>query len=128
VISPLLSNIMLNEFDQWLEAKYLSKQARKGRWYWNHTIKCQRPIASSENRQWLPAVTYCRYADDFVIIVKGHKAHAEVIRDECREFLEGILQLTLIWIKPILPMSMTDLPFLGIGLFESGDREVRCAW
>ena len=30
VISPLLSNIMLNEFDQWLEAKYLNKKAPEG--------------------------------------------------------------------------------------------------
>ncbi len=29
VISPLLSNIMLNEFDQWLENKYLSNKVRR---------------------------------------------------------------------------------------------------
>jgi len=28
VLSPLLSNIMLNEFDQWLDQRYLSKKAR----------------------------------------------------------------------------------------------------
>lgn len=95
VISPLLSNIMLNEFDQWLEAKYLSKKARKDRWYWNNSIKRRRPIALRENRQWLPAVAYCRYADDFVVVVKGNKEQAEVIREECREFLEGKLKLTL---------------------------------
>lgn len=32
VLSPLLSNIMLHEFDAWLEAKYLSDKARKDRW------------------------------------------------------------------------------------------------
>jgi retron-type reverse transcriptase len=32
VLSPLLSNIVLNEFDAWLEAKYLNKEARKDRW------------------------------------------------------------------------------------------------
>ena len=95
VISPLLSNIMLNEFDQWLEAKYLSNKARRDRWYWNDSIKRQRPIALRENRQWSPAVAHCRYADDFVIIVKGNKAHAEAIRDECRMFLEDTLKLTL---------------------------------
>ena len=84
VISPLLSNIMLNEFDQWLEAKYLSDKARKDRWYWNHSIKLQRPIDQRENRQWLPGVAYCRYADDFVVIVKGSKSQAEAIRNECR--------------------------------------------
>jgi RNA-directed DNA polymerase len=118
VISPLLSNIMLNEFDQWLEAKYLGKKARKDRWYWNRTIKCQRPIALSENRQWLPAVTYCRYADDFVIIVKGRKAHAEVIRDECREFLEGSLKLTL-------NMDKTHITHVNDGFTFLGHRIIR---
>ena len=46
-----------------------------------------RPITVRENREWKPAVAYCRYADDFVVIVKGTKAHAEVIREECRAFL-----------------------------------------
>src|ERR1035441_168513 len=32
VLSPLLSNIMLNEFDQWMEANYLSGKVRKDRW------------------------------------------------------------------------------------------------
>lgn len=38
VISPLLSNIMLHEFDQWMEANYLSKKVRKDRWAWNFGI------------------------------------------------------------------------------------------
>lgn len=87
VISSLLSNIMLNEFDQWLEGKYLNGKVRKDRWAWNFGIAQGRPIAVREKRRWKPAVTYCRYADDFVIIVKGNKAHAEAIREECRDFL-----------------------------------------
>ena len=30
---------MLNEFDMWLEAKYLDKKARKDRWAWNFGIQ-----------------------------------------------------------------------------------------
>ena len=127
VLSPLLSNIMLNEFDVWLEAKYLSKKARKDRWAWNFGIKQGRPIAVRENRQWKPAVAYCRYADDFVVIVKGSKAQAEAIRDECRMFLEQGLKLTcVIWIKPILHTLMTVLSFLDTGSFASGGQ--RGAW
>jgi hypothetical protein len=37
----------------------------------------QRPIAVREKRQWKPAISYCRYADDFLAVVKGTKAHAE---------------------------------------------------
>ncbi len=118
VISPLLSNIMLNEFDQWLEARYLGQKARKDRWYWNRTIKIQRPIALRENRQWQPAVTYCRYADDFVLIVKGNKAQAEVIREECRAFLEGTLNLAL-------NMDKTHITHVNDGFTFLGHRIIR---
>ena len=118
VISPLLSNIVLNEFDQWLEAKYLSKKARKDRWYWNDSIKRQRPIAVDENRRWKPAVAYCRYADDFVVIVKGTKAQAKVIREECRLFLEGELKLTL-------NMAKTHVTHVNDGFIFLGHRIVR---
>ncbi len=95
VLSPLLSNIVLNEFDTWLEKKHLNKKARKDRWSWNFGIKQKRPIAIKENRQWKPAVAYCRYADDFVLIIKGTQRHAELVREECRAFLEEELCLTL---------------------------------
>ena len=118
VISPLLSNIMLNEFDQWLEAKYLSKKARKDRWAWNFGIQKQRPITVRENRQWKPAVAYCRYADDFVVIVKGNKAHVEAIREECQAFLEGTLKLTL-------NMDKTHITHVNDGFIFLGHRIIR---
>lgn len=117
-LSPLLSNIMLNEFDQWLEAKYLSKKARKDRWAWNFGIQQRRPIALRENRQWKPAVAYCRYADDFVLIVKGNKAQAEVVREECRSFLEDNLKLTL-------NMEKTHITHVNDGFVFLGHRIIR---
>ncbi len=118
VLSPLLSNITLHEFDMWLEAKYLNKKARKDRWAWNFGIKKGRPIAIRENRQWKPAVAYCRYADDFVVIVKGSKAHAETIREECRMFLEGNLKLTL-------NMEKTHITHVNDGFVFLGHRIIR---
>jgi retron-type reverse transcriptase len=112
VLSPLLSNIMLHEFDAWLEAKYLSDKARKDRWAWNFGIQQGRPITGRENRQWKPAVAYCRYADDFVVIVKGTKAHAEAIR-ECRTFLEDGLKLTLNMDKSHITHVDDGFVFLG---------------
>ncbi|AHC15636.1 group II intron reverse transcriptase/maturase [Salinispira pacifica] len=118
VLSPLLSNIMLNEFDWWLDQLYLSKKARKGRWYWNNTIKIQRPIAVREGREWLPAVTYCRYADDFVIQVKGNRQHAELIREQARSFLEDTLHLTL-------NMEKTHITHVDDGFVFLGHRIIR---
>lgn len=118
VISPLLSNIMLNEFDQYLHRRYLSKKARKDRWYWNHSIKIGRGPAIQENRQWQPAVAYCRYADDFVIIVKGTKAQAEAIREECRSVLEDNLKLRL-------NMAKTHITHVNDGFVFLGHRIIR---
>jgi len=118
VLSPLLSNIMLHEFDCWLEAKYLNKKARKDRWAWNFGIQQGRPITVRENREWKPAVAYCRYADDFVVIVKGTKAHAEAVREECRAFLEGKLKLTL-------NMDKTHITHVNDGFVFLGHRIIR---
>lgn len=118
VLSPLLSNIMLHEFDQYLHDHYLSAKARKDRWYWNHSIQRGRRTAIAENRKWRPAVAYCRYADDFVVIVKGTKAEAEAIRAECRQVLEQRLKLTL-------NMDKTHITHVNDGFIFLGHRIIR---
>jgi group II intron reverse transcriptase/maturase len=118
VISPLLSNIMLNEFDQYLDKCYLSKKARKDRWYWNHSIQVGRKPALTENRKWKPAVSYCRYAEDFVVIVKGSKQEAKEIRNQCREFLEETLKLNL-------NMEKTNITHVNDGFVFLGHRIIR---
>jgi group II intron reverse transcriptase/maturase len=111
VISPLLSNIMLHEFDAWMEE-------RKDRWAWNFAILKQRPITVREQRQWKPAISYCRYADDFVIVVKGTRKHAEAVREACREFLEDELKLTL-------NMEKTHITHVNDGFVFLGHRIIR---
>ncbi len=63
-------------------------------------------------------MAYCRYADDFVVIVKGTKAQAKVIRVECRLFLEGKLKLTL-------NMEKTHVTHVNNGFIFLGHRIVR---
>lgn len=118
VLSPLLSNIMLHEFDQYLDECYLSKKARKDRWYWNHSIKIGRKPAVQQNRKWKPAVAYCRYADDFVVIVKGSKKEAEAIRNQCRQFLKNKLKLTL-------NVDKTHITHVNDGFVFLGHRIIR---
>jgi len=118
VLSPLLSNIMLNEFDQYLEQRYLCKKARHDRWYHNHSIKLGRRPAREQGWTWKPSVTFCRYADDFVIVVKGSKAQADEIRAECRDILERELKLTL-------NMEKTHLTHVNDGFVFLGHRIIR---
>jgi hypothetical protein len=109
---------MLHEFDAWMERNYLSKKVRKDRWAWNFAIHKQRPIAVREDRQWKPAISYCRYADDFVIVVKGTRKHAEEVREACRAFLEGELKLTL-------NMEKTHITHVNGGFVFLGHRVIR---
>ncbi len=118
VLSPLLSNIVLNEFDQWMDKEYLNSKARGDRWSFNDTIKRKRPIAIREDRRWKAAVSYCRFADDFVVIVKGNKSQAEAIRERCRCFLEGTLKLKL-------NMEKTRITHINEGIVFLGHRIIR---
>nr|WP_093175367.1 group II intron reverse transcriptase/maturase [Pseudovibrio sp. Tun.PSC04-5.I4] len=118
VLSPLLSNIMLNEFDRWMDEKFLGKAARNKRRGWNESVRKASPVAVRENRCRRPAVSYCRYADDFVVIVKGTKAQALAVREECRAFLEGDLALTL-------NMEKTHVTHVNDGFVFLGHRIIR---
>jgi group II intron reverse transcriptase/maturase len=113
VVSPILSNIMLNEFDQYLQSCYLNYKVRKKTYRWNSSIKNGFPIAVSQGRQRKPTLSYCRYADDFIIVVNGSKQQAEDIREECRLFLETRLKLTLNMEKTCITHVNEGFVFLG---------------
>ncbi|PWF25875.1 hypothetical protein C5K14_25820, partial [Shigella flexneri] len=118
VISPLLSNIMLNEFDQYLHERYLSGKARKDRWYWNNSIQRGRSTAVRENWQGETAGADGRYAGDFFLIVKGTKEQAEAIREEGRGVVGGRLKLRL-------NMGKTKITHGNDGFFFLGQRNIR---
>jgi hypothetical protein len=113
---------MLNEFDQYLQTHYLSKKARKDRWYWNNSIQRGRSTAINEGWQWKPAVAYCRYADDFVIVVKGSKTQAQEIREECRCVLEEGLKLRLNIEKTKITHFNDGFVFLGHRIIHKRSR------
>lgn len=119
---------MLNEFDQYLHKCYLSGKARKDRWYWNNSPQRGWNTAVRENWQWKPAVAYCRYADDFVLIVKGTKAQAEAFREECRDVLENSLKLRLNMDKTRIPHVNDGFIFWVIGLSVNAVVTAICEW
>lgn len=125
VISPILSNIYLHEFDKYMETiknQYTTNKIRKGHHpYQKLYYKRDR---AKEKGDWklakemekemrkLPTtnpldpnyirVLYTRYADDFVISVTGSKSLAEEIRDKTKTFLEETLKLELNMEKTII--------------------------
>src|SRR2546426_12513647 len=71
VLSPLLANIYLNEFDQY--------------WYenWGKLTEKQRRLRREKGQA---SCVLFRYADDFIVNVKGTKEQAAVIMDSIRSF------------------------------------------
>ena len=138
VISPLLANIYLNEFDQWIAKTLIPKYTRGKRQGSNphyNTITAEISKARKRGdiktahrleveRRSLPSVNpydddyrrcrYVRYADDFLIGFTGSKADAEEIKAEMHGFLEQTLNLVLSEEKTLITNASTQTAkFLG---------------
>ena len=79
IISPLLANVYLNEFDQWAAA----------RWDLDPTARRRKRRAGLGNYKMV------RYADDFVVVSNGTKAEVKATKQAIQQFLENELHLTL---------------------------------
>ena len=97
VISPLLANIYLNEFDKWAERK------------WNLNVN-QRQKARYRGRGNYKMV---RYADDFVVVSNDTRAGVEEAKREIKEYLETELRLTLSPEKTVITHVNDGFDFLG---------------
>lgn len=137
VISPILANIYLHEFDTYMEllrAKYEKGESRKdnpayskliGR---HHYLKHKgRNEESKEARRMamkLPSmdpmdpdfvrIRYTRFADDFCIFIAGSKSLALQIKADIIGFLEGELKLKLSEEKTLVTnLADRNVRFLG---------------
>jgi len=76
ILSPLLANIALSALDEYLHAPWkpggpMSTNMRRRRRGWKG----------------LPNWRLVRYADDFVVLVRGNRSHVETLREEITEVL-----------------------------------------
>lgn len=138
VISPLLANIYLNEFDQWIENTLIpqytkgkrqksnpvynrmnaeiSKARKNGDMQTAHKLEVERRNIPSvdpydENYR---RCRYVRYADDFLIGFTGSKADAEEIKAAMHNFLENELHLELSQEKTLITNASSQAAkFLG---------------
>lgn len=138
VISPLLANIYLNEFDQWIEntliPQYTKGKRQKSNPAYNRMnaeiskARKNRDIQTAHKleveRRNIPSVDpydenyrrcrYVRYADDFLIGFTGSKADAEEIKAAMHNFLENELHLELSQEKTLITNASSQAAkFLG---------------
>lgn len=119
-ISPLLSNILLHEFDLYMEksiqeynrGKYRRANPLYSRAYHKY-VKAARQVGQSHSDPNYRRMHYVRYADDFVVTIIGPKKEAVEIKQKCAQFLES-LKLTLSEEKTLITNPKSDpIRFLG---------------
>jgi len=134
ILSPILANIVLDEFDKFIEKTILKFETGKKRMsnpeY--HKTKYLRIQAKTliERKRYLAKLRtipvgnpfdpnfkrmkYIRYADDFVILIEGNKNEAINIQNIAREFLFAHCGLTLNPEKTIIS-NLSDNKFFFLG-------------
>jgi len=105
-LSPLLSNIALSVLDRRFEAAWVSRTQTQ-RW--------------RDRAKGLPSYRMVRFADDFVVLVRGTKAQAHAIKKQTAEFMAEQMRLTL---SP----EKTAITHVDDGFDLLGFRIVRAPW
>ncbi|MBC8252689.1 MAG: group II intron reverse transcriptase/maturase [Ardenticatenia bacterium] len=110
ILSPLLANIYLHQFDLWWWQKFGSLTPHE---------KQKRRKAKQGN------AILVRYADDWVILWNGMHQGAQTLRDEIRQFLRDELHLELSGEKTHVTHFTDGVDFLGfhIQYIVSGKRD-----
>ncbi|WP_100651506.1 group II intron reverse transcriptase/maturase [Bacillus cereus] len=117
ILSPLLANVNLNEFDWWVSKQWETFKAQKvkpryknGIWS-NDSVTTQLSITSK-----LKPMYIVRYADDFKIFTNT-KTNAEKIFKACRLWLEERLKLPISTEKSkVTNLKKQESEFLGFSL------------
>lgn len=98
IVSPLLANVYLHRLDRWFADQYHRfSSSQKSRRY----------------KKGLPNCRLIRYADDWVVMVKGTQAQAETIRDEIAKFIAEDLKMELNKEKTLITHLAQGFDFLG---------------
>lgn len=152
-LSPVLSNIYLNELDWYME-KVKAEFEKGGRRKESREYKCistrclRAKKKAQETGDWqrykelaaqvrtMPAceaqdpdfrrMYYCRYADDFIVGIVGSKAEASAAKAQLGEYLRRELQLELSAEKTLVTHAENRVRFLGYDIQRGhGKRRVR---
>jgi RNA-directed DNA polymerase len=105
-LSPLLSNIALSVLDRRFEAAWAAR-THDQRW--------------RDRAEGHPSYRMIRFADDFVVLVRGTEAQAHVLKEQTTEFMAEHLRLTL---SP----EKTAITHVDDGFDLLGFRVVRKPW
>jgi len=138
IVSPILSNILLDKLDTYVETVLIPKYTRGARRAQNQEYdrlmnrsryhrqrgKVEKAEELRKQAQTLPSrdtydpgyrrLKYVRYADDFLLGLSGPRSEAEEIKQTLREFLQEELKLDLSEEKTLITHARSEAArFLG---------------
>lgn len=107
ILSPLLANIYLNELDWFVADRFES-------------------LTLPQRRKAPFGCFICRYADDFVVLVRGTRDQAEALKAEIASYLGQNLKLQLSEEKTLVTHVDNGFDFLGFRIqrFNRGGRRL----
>jgi RNA-directed DNA polymerase len=118
IVSPLLANVYLSVLDRHFQQAWETEMSPAWR-------------RSHRRHKGLPNYRLIRFADDFVVLVKGNREQAEAIRDQIGSLLAGQLKMTLSVDKTLVTHIDDGFDFLGFHIRRKtrGDgRQVVLTW
>ena len=113
ILSPLLANVALSVLDRRFEDA------------WNACTPHQRKWRMAKGH---PSYRMIRYADDFVILVRGTKAQAEALKQQTAEFMREQMRLTLSPEKTHITHVDDGFDFLGFRILRRPRRRIPVAY
>jgi RNA-directed DNA polymerase len=106
IVSPLLANVYMHRLDEWFHEHYLKYTAM------------QRLVAARCTGRKKPArnlyVRYVRYADDFVVLMRGTTEEAATLKQQVATFIREQMKMTLSEDKTLITLATTGFEFLGV--------------
>lgn len=131
IFSPILANIYMNPFDEWVEShlmsifntgnkreknpEYFKKYYQDGLKVKDKSIRSILTMDPSYRRMY-----YFRYADDFIIGVDGSKEDCEKLKNEINAFLQNKLNMVLNLKKTKITNATKDYAkFLGYRIHKT---------
>jgi RNA-directed DNA polymerase len=99
IVSPLLANVYMHQLDEWAVEHSHRHTEKQKQW---------------RRKKGLATIRLTRYADDFVIAVKGTREQAEALKAEVAEYLDTTMRMTLSLEKTHITHRSEGFVFLGV--------------
>jgi group II intron reverse transcriptase/maturase len=138
VLSPILANIYMTPFDEWvnnyLKLKYTKGKRKRANPRYTKMIRTGKVIDHSTQSLYSHDINYLRlhyvrYADDFIIGLNGPKIYCKQIVQECKTFLVEKLKLTLNIEKTKITHSQQESAlFLGYRVHKTKLKKMKIAY